>query len=139
MPHQYEDIEIGPEGEGLDANTRLLGTLVHLSCFLSLLIASPLFLSPIGPLIFWLTTRNNHPFLDDQGKEALNFQISILIYATVCAVICLPLFIILIGIPLLILLETIVGIFWVACSIVAAVRANSGEWYRYPLTIRLVQ
>lgn len=127
MSYEYEDIEVGPQGEELDAHTRLLGTLVHLSGFLGAII----FISPLAPLIFWMITKDNHPFLDDQGKEALNFQISIMIYSVISFI----LFIVGIGIILI----SIVGLFWIIVPIIAAIKANSGEWYRYPLTIRLVE
>lgn len=126
MNRDYRDIDVEPEGEEFDSHTQLLATLVHLSGFLGVLS-----IAPIGPLIFWLLTRDNHPFLDDQGKEALNFQISIAIYF----VISLLLMVVGIGI----ILFGIVTLFWIIAPIIAAVKANSGEWYRYPLTIRLVQ
>lgn len=127
MSYEYEDIEAKPQAEEFDSNTRLLGTLVHLSGFLGALIL----IAPIGPLIFWLVTKENHPFLDDQGKEALNFQISIAIYTVISFVLCF----VVVGFVLL----SAIALFWIIVPIIAAIKANSGEWYRYPLTIRLVQ
>ena len=71
------------------------------------------------------------PFVMDQGKEALNFNISVLIYG----VICIPFMLILIGYLFL----AIIGVFWIMMTIVALVKANSGIKYRYPLTMRLVR
>ena len=70
------------------------------------------------------------PLVDDQGKEAVNFQISMTIYI----VACIFLIFIAIGVPLLIL----VGLFDVIITIIAAIKANEGTKYRYPLTIRLI-
>lgn len=127
MSHEYDDIDVGSQEVEIDSHTRLLGALVHLSGY----VGAVIFISPLGPLIFWLVTRENHPFLDDQGKEALNFQISVSIYSIITAVLCL----VLVGFVLI----PLVGLFWIIVPIIAAIKANSGEWYRYPLTIRLVQ
>jgi len=85
----------------------------------------------ILPLIFWQIKKDEYPFVNDQGKEAVNFQISITLYS----LICIPLFFICIG-PFLL---AAVCIFAVVMLIIAAVKANNGQPYRYPLTIRLVK
>lgn len=85
----------------------------------------------IGPLIIWLIKKDESPFVDDQGKESLNFQISITIYCIIAALLIL----IVIGIFLLIGL----AILDIVLIIIATVKANSGEKFRYPLTIRLVR
>ena len=84
----------------------------------------------IGPLILWLMKREMDPFVDAQGKEALNFQISLTIYLLVSLLLCL----ILIGFILL----PVVYVGGLILTIVAAVKANDGEDYRYPFTIRLI-
>jgi uncharacterized Tic20 family protein len=85
----------------------------------------------IAPLIFWLIKKDESPFVDDQGKESLNFQISITIYALVALLLTL----VIIGFILL----PAVGIFDLIMVIIAAVKANSGEKYRYPLCIRFIK
>lgn len=85
----------------------------------------------VGPLVMWMIKKEEYPFVDEQGKEALNFQISIVIYAVVSAVLTL----ILIGIVLLIA----VGILNIVCIILAAVKAQNGEHYQYPLSIRFIK
>jgi len=85
----------------------------------------------LGPLVCWLVKREEYPFVDQNGKEALNFQISVLIYG----IIAVFLSIILIGIPILIAL----GIFQLIMIIIASVRTSNGESYRYPLTIRFLK
>ena len=85
----------------------------------------------IAPLIIWLVEKEESKLVDRQGKESLNFQISIVIY---CAV-AVPLILLLIGIPLLLAL----GIFDLVMVIIAAVKTNSGEDFRYPLCIRFIK
>jgi len=85
----------------------------------------------LGPLIVWLIKRGDSPEIDAHGKESLNFQISMLIYDAVAAILC----IFLIGIPILIAL-------WVLNTvlvIIASVKANEGKFYQYPFTIRLIK
>ena len=84
-----------------------------------------------GPLIIWLIKRDQSWFVDDQGKEALNFQISWAIYMIVSLVAIL----VLVGIVLV----GIVAIGGLVLLIVAAVKANEGIAYRYPLTIRFIK
>jgi len=86
----------------------------------------------LAPLILWLIKKDESPFVDDQGKESLNFQISLTIYAVIAALL-IPLFGL--GVVLLIAL----GIFDVIIIIIAAVKANDGERYRYPLCIRFIK
>lgn len=106
---------------------RMWGMFCHLSALAGYVI--PLG-SIIGPLVIWSIKKQEYPFVDDQGKEALNFNISMAIYMIVSAI----LIIIVIGILMLIAL----GIFQLIMIIIAAVKANNGEAFRYPLTIRFV-
>jgi len=85
----------------------------------------------LGPLVVWLIKRSDSPEIDAHGKESLNFQISMLIYDAIAAILC----IFLIGIPILIAL-------WVLNTvlvIIAAVKAGEGKFYQYPFTIRLIK
>ena len=84
----------------------------------------------VGPLIIWLAKRQDSPEIDAHGKESMNFQISMLIWNCIAAILIL----VLIGIPLLILLHILNIIF----VIVASIQASEGKLYRYPLTIRLI-
>src|SRR4029450_3144253 len=87
--------------------------------------------SVIGPLTIWLTRRDRDPFIDQAGREALNFGITIAICGTVLLVAALML----VGIPFL-----IIGVVaWVVLASLAATKASQGETYRYPLTLRLVR
>ena len=84
----------------------------------------------LGPLIVWLVKRGDSPEIDAHGKESLNFQLSMLIYDAIAAVLC----IVLIGIPILIALWLLNTVF----VIIASVKASEGTLYRYPFTIRFI-
>lgn len=127
-------------------DARLWATLCHLSA-LSALVGIPLG-HIVGPLVVWLIKRNDHPFVDDQGKEALNFHISLTIYAIGLGALLLPLFLAAAIIPLLpavLFLPVVVAagialvVFGLVMIVIAAIRANEGVLYRYPLTIRLLR
>lgn len=85
----------------------------------------------IGPLVVWLIKKDEMPFVDEQGKEALNFQITMLIAMIISGI----LVIVLIGF----LLMAIVCLFDLIMVIVASIRAADGEHFRYPLTLRLIR
>jgi uncharacterized protein len=112
----------------LSSEVRTWGMLCHLSALAGLLV--PGLAMFIGPLLIWLIKGKEHPFIDDQGKESLNFQISMLIYFVLSLVaIC-----VLIGV----VLAPVVFLANVILVIVASIKASGGEAYRYPLTIRLI-
>jgi uncharacterized protein len=85
----------------------------------------------LGPLIVWLAKRSDSPEIDENGKESLNFQISMLIYNVIAGVLCL----VLIGFILLAILH----ILNLVLVIVASIQASEGKLYRYPMTIRLIK
>jgi uncharacterized Tic20 family protein len=89
----------------------------------------------VGPLVMWLIKKDEYPLVDDQGKQSLNFHISVLIYGIAGVVILLPLVFVLIGIPLLIGFALCLWITDTALTINAAVQSNKGIPYRYPLAI----
>ena len=100
----------------------------HLSALIGYVVP---FGSIIGPLIIWQMKKNEMPFVDDQGKEALNFQITMVIAAIACIVLML----VLIGF----LLIWIVGILDLIFIVIAAIAANNGQAYRYPFNLRLIK
>jgi uncharacterized Tic20 family protein len=105
----------------------------HLSAFAGLLIG----LNFLGPLIIYLVKKNEDPFVTAHAREALNFNLSVFLYLIVGGIAAVVLTLILIGLLLFPVLFAIV-IAWIVLTIIAAVKANSGESYRYPLTIRFV-
>ena len=117
-----------PSGQ-TEQQARTYGMLCHLLA-LAGFIGIP-FGNIIGPLVIWLVKKDQYPFVDDQGKESLNFQISLTIYAAVSAILML----VAIGFVLL----AAVAVFGLVMIIIAAVQANQGVAYRYPLTIRFLK
>jgi len=85
----------------------------------------------VGPLIVWLVKRDDHPFIDEQGKESVNFQITMM----GAIIVCIPLIFVAIGVALI----PLIGIFDVVMTIIAGVKASNGEHWRYPLTIRFIK
>ncbi len=128
----YQDPEspdVSPETPPLSKDETMWGMFCHLSG-LALLTGIP-FANVIGPLVVWLIKKDEMPFVDDQGKEALNFQISVAIYVIVSFVLIFAL----IGVVLL----PAVAIFALVMTIIASLKANQGEAYRYPLCIRFLK
>lgn len=112
-----------------EREARLWGMFCHLAA-LSVYIGVP-FGNIIGPLVIWLIKKEEHPFVEEQGRESLNFQISMTIYFIVAGILVF----VLIGILLLIALAILNLVF----VIIASIRASNGEPYRYPLTIQFIK
>lgn len=111
----------------LSQDEKTWGMFAHLSALAGFVIP---FGSIIGPLIVWLMKKDEMPFVNDQGREALNFQITV----GIGFIICFVLMFVLIGIPLMFAL----AIFTLVMTIIAAVEANKGNSYRYPFALRLI-
>jgi uncharacterized Tic20 family protein len=84
----------------------------------------------LAVLVLWLVKKDDSPALDRVGREALDFNLSMLLYGIVSVILVF----VLIGIGLLIAL----WVFGLVVTIIAAVRASDGHYYRYPLTIRFL-
>jgi uncharacterized Tic20 family protein len=104
------------------------GMLAHLSAFAGLIL--PLG-SILGPLVVWLVKRDQSGFVAEQGKEALNFNISVAIAALVCWVLVYVFIGILLGVALF--------IYWMAATILAGIKAGEGVHYRHRFSLRLVK
>jgi uncharacterized protein len=91
----------------------------------------------IGPLVIWLMKKDTMPFVADQAREALNFNITVAIIFF--ALFVLTLVTLGIGALLTIPIMILVGLAWLVFTIIASIKANQGERYRYPLTLRLVK
>ena len=112
----------------VDKDQRLWATFCHLAAFSGFLI--PLG-NILGPLIIWLIKKDEMAFVDDQGKEAVNFQLTMLIALLVAGILVF----VLIGFFLL----AVIGVYELVVIIIAAIKANEGKPYRYPLTIRFIK
>jgi len=87
-------------------------------------------LSFLGPLIIWLIKKDESKFIDHHGKEALNFQLTMLIAYIVGGILTM----VVIGACIMLAVWVLIIVY----SIIAAMAANKGEWYKYPLTIRFI-
>ena len=97
----------------------------------------------VGPLLVWLFKRDEHPFTDHHTKEALNFQLTVLLVLALSVILAIPAVILGvvtlgIGFVLLGVLAVVALVAWIVLPIIGAVKASNGEGYRYPLTIRFV-
>lgn len=105
----------------ISSDEKTMGMLCHLSGLFTI----------FGPLIIWLIKKDESKFIDENGKQALNFQISIFIYSIIASI----LIVILIGIPLLIA----IGIFDLIMIIIASIKAADGQVFQYPLSIQILK
>jgi len=110
-----------------------MAMLTHLLAFCGV-IGIP-FGNVLGPLILWLVKKNDHPFIDDQGKESLNFQITVMIGVVSLVVLSLIPLVFCLTLPLILA----IGVTAIVFVIIAAIKANEGEKYRYPFTLRLIK
>jgi uncharacterized Tic20 family protein len=113
----------------MSANVRTWCVLAHATALAGFLV--PWAGHVVGPLIIWLAKHGDSPEIDAHSKESLNFQISMLIYNAIAALLCL----VLIGFVIL----GILHILNVVLVVIASIRASDGRLYRYPLTIRLIK
>ncbi|GAI38681.1 unnamed protein product, partial [marine sediment metagenome] len=130
---QPETVQESPGSKDIDKDARMWAMICHLSALAGLVV--PVIGCIIGPLIIWQIKKEEFSFVDEQGKEAVNFQISMLLYLLISAIIWIPLTFVCIGV----LIPVAISIFDVVFLLIAAVKANNGEHYRYPLTIRFIK
>jgi uncharacterized protein len=133
------DVNPAPVGADVSAEERQWAMFAHLSALAGGLLTSAIggwgFF--IGPLVIWLMKKDTMPFVADQAKESLNFNITV----SAIFLILLILSLVTLGIGFLITLPImlIVGIAALVLIIIAAMKANQGIAYRYPFTVRLVK
>lgn len=147
----------------LDSHQKNIATFIHLSTFSRFIIPLGNF---IGPIILWVSNKDKSEFIDAHGKQAINFQISILLYAIILGTISIPFFIfnifngfdfidfhglhdfhINIGKPSPLLyiggamggLAVLGFILELVFIIKASLKARDGELYQYPLTINFLK
>ena len=103
--------------------------LAHLSALAGLVV--PMIGIVLGPLAVWLARRDQSAFVTAHAKEALNFNITVLL----AAVMCMLLMLVFIGI----LLATALFVAWLVMTLIAAIRASEGATYHYPFALRFVK
>ena len=106
-----------------------MGMLCHLLSLAGIVI--PVVGNIVGPLVIWLMKKEQSAFVDANGKESLNFQITVLIAVVVSFLLCF----VLIGLLLL----PAVSIAAIVFAIIAGIKASNGEVYRYPVCIRFIK
>jgi uncharacterized Tic20 family protein len=126
---QPETVQESPGSKEVNKDARMWAMFCHLASLAGLVV--PVVGCIIGPLIVWQIKKEEFSFVDEQGKEAVNFQISMLIYGIVAGLLCF----VCVGF----VLAPAVAIFDLVFMLIAAVKANNGEHYRYPLTIRFIK
>jgi uncharacterized Tic20 family protein len=121
-----------PAQPAVSSDDRLWGALAHLG-------ALSMYLTGIGwiagPLIVWLCKRDTSRFADAQGKEALNFAISVAIWVGIACIPCITV----VYIFLLPFVLSAIGVFHLICVIIAGVKAYDGISFHYPLTFRFIK
>ncbi|TVR34068.1 MAG: DUF4870 domain-containing protein [Nitriliruptor sp.] len=111
---------------------------------LGLALASVAILGFVAPLVVWLIRKDEDPFTEHHAKEALNFQLTVLVAIVAFTVLLIPgviIGILTLGIGLVLgaVAVAAASVAWFVLPIVATVKASNGEGYRYPLTIRFVR
>ncbi|MFB0524595.1 MAG: DUF4870 domain-containing protein [Phycisphaerae bacterium] len=131
---QPKDVQPAEVSKEVNKDARTWAMVCHLVGLVGLPL--PIVGNIVTPLIIWQIKKDDFPFVDEQGKEAVNFQISMSLYALVGSVACL---ITCVG---AVLIPFLVGAIYVVDFVfllIAAVKANNGHHYRYPLTIRFIK
>jgi uncharacterized Tic20 family protein len=134
----YGDVPAGAEFADqpltvLTSQEKTWGMLCHLSTLLSYVaVIGIVGLSFIAPLVCWLIKKDTSKFVDYHGKESLNFQLNVLVY-TLIGFALIPCFFI--GAFVL----AAVHIYNPVCVIIASIKANHGELFRYPFIFRLIK
>lgn len=129
MVEQNPVQEIKEDGNSKQKQERTWATFCHLSALIAF-IGIPLG-NVIGPLIIWLVKKSEMPLVDQEGKAALNFQISMTIYSVVAFILCF------VGIGLILIFPII--LVNVVLVIIAAIKTSNGEKFQYPCTISLIK
>ncbi|HEX2082490.1 MAG TPA: DUF4870 domain-containing protein [Xanthomonadaceae bacterium] len=123
-----------------DAQERQWAMFAHLSAIVGGLLTSQAMGGigcVLGPLIIWQMKKDTMPFVTDQAKEALNFNITVALAMLVLVLLGVGTF----GVGFLVTapLMLILGLAALVLVIVAGIKANAGEAYRYPFALRLVK
>ncbi len=105
----------------VERDDRILATMIYVISF---------FTTFIGPLVIWLLKKDESEFIDHHGREYFNFLISITIYSIIGGILVL----VLVGIFVLI----VIGIAAFILTIIAAIKAFEGEYYRFPFIFRIL-
>jgi uncharacterized Tic20 family protein len=128
-PEEPKSEPTGAPGESIPEQARSWAMACHLMALSGLIVPGIGFV--LGPLITWLIKKDDHPFIDEQGKEAVNFQITMLIAIIVSAFLCF----VFVGFVLL----PVILIGDIVFTIIASVKAKEGVHYTYPFKFRFIK
>lgn len=135
-PPPFDPPPVPPDAGAASAEQRQWAMFAHLSALLGAVLTAG-WGCFIGPLIIWLMKKDTMPLVDDQGKEALNFNITVA--AIGLALLLLTVVTFGIGMVIAIPIGIAVGLGWLVLTIMAGVKANEGIAYRYPFALRLIK
>jgi uncharacterized protein len=133
MPHLYnmkKTLESKPQyikSKDVSKEEKNLASIMHLSILAGIFLP---FVGLVVPIVIWVLKKNDSPFIDDQGKEAINFIINIFILGILVGVLC----IIVVGFILLVPL----ALYLIIAPIVAAAKCSDGIYYKYPFIFRFI-
>lgn len=123
-----EHLSFTPQEPHLSREAKRWAMLTHFAAFAAFFIP---FGNIIGPLVAWQLKKDFDPFVAHNGKEAVNFQITV----SITAFIGIMLIFVSVGAVLL----PILGLYWIIMTIIAGVKANNGVAYRYPIALRFIK
>jgi uncharacterized protein len=127
-----------PPITGVTTQERQWAMFAHLSGLIAMWFG---YLGFLGPLIIWLIKKNEMPYVDQQGREAINFQLNMLLWGIALFIIGIVVTVLTLGLGLFIVapVGAALVVYSIVMPIVAAVSCNSGEAYRYPYVIRIMK
>lgn len=122
----------------ISRNDKNYSSITHLSGFAGWFFP---FGNILAPLVLWSAKKNESSFVDEHGKAAVNFQLSIMLYVFLLAILCIPIAIFTLGIGIIAIIIGIIPavLLKIALIILASIKANNGEDYTYPFTINFIK
>jgi len=119
-------------------NDKNYSTIIQLSTFAGFIFP---FGNLIAPLILWMAKKNESSFIDAHGKSAVNFQMSLVLYSFLLAILIIPITIFTLGLGLIFLIIAIIPVFILNMILIisASISASRGEYYEYPFTIEFIK
>ena len=134
--------ESGSSGTGVQTlspslTDRQWAAAAHASALLAALLTSWIagVAGAVAALVVWMVVRDRYAFAAEHAREALNFNLSMFIYAAIAVL--LVIFTLGIGLIVALPMWLVLALAWFVCTLLAAFKAYDGQPYRYPITIRL--
>lgn len=120
------------------SNNTTYAVVLHLSSFAG-------YVFPFGniilPVVLWLVKKDESHFIDVSGKSTINFEISLMLYTLILAILIIPITIFTLGMGLVALLIAALPLLiaYIVVKIQAAIQASNGRYYQYPFTIEFIK